>query len=92
MLRFLLLLLQLAGAAIYFYTIYFAFITKGLFISIVTAGFPGLANLYWMYYITINTGDIFNDYNLACMSFVGAYALVLIMAAILMKNDNASEK
>lgn len=73
----LLLFVQFGGLAVYLYTIYYAFDAVGVFAAILSAGLPLLANVYWMYHITMDTGDIMNDYNLACGSIVLGYVLLL---------------
>ena len=81
MARILMIFVNFAGLAVYLYTLYYAFNSVGLLAAILSAGLPGLANLYWMYVITMDTGDVFNDYNLACASIVIGYVLLLLFTS-----------
>ena len=76
--KILLLLVNVVGLAVYLYTIYYAFDAMGVFAAILSAGLPVLANIYWMYHITMDTGDLMNNYNLACGSIVLGYVLLLV--------------
>ena len=76
--RSLLLYVNIAGVAVYLYTIYYAFSAAGLLAAILSACLPVLANIYWMYSITMDTGNWMNIYNLACAAIVVGYALILM--------------
>ena len=74
----LLLFLNISGGLIYLYTIYFAFNSVGLLAALLSAALPVAANIYWMYSITMDTGDVYNNYNLACISLVIGYVLLMV--------------
>ena len=76
--RSLLLYVNIAGLAVYLYTIYYAFSASGLLAAFLSACLPVLANIYWMYFITMETGNWLNIYNLACAAIVVGYALILM--------------
>ena len=79
--RILLLFINFGGFGVYLYTIYYAFNASGLFAAIASAGAPVIANFYWMYFITMDTGDLMNNYNLACISIVIGYVLLLVFTS-----------
>ena len=79
--RILMLFVNFAGLAVYLYTLYYAFNSVGLLAAIISAALPVLANFYWMYFITMDTGDVFNGYNLACASIAIGYVLLLIFTS-----------
>ena len=60
--RSLLLYVNIAGVAVYLYTIYYAFSAAGLLAAILSACLPVLANIYWMYSITMDTGNWMNTF------------------------------
>ena len=77
MARILYLLLQIPAAALYLYTIYYAFSDTGLVAALLSACLPVISNVYWMYTITMDTGDWMNNYNLGCVSVLIIYGLFL---------------
>ena len=76
--RIVMLYVNIAGLLIYLYTIYYAFTYSGLIAAILSACLPVVANLYWMYEISTDTGDFFNNYNLACVSILVGYVVLLL--------------
>ena len=82
MARILYLLLQISSAWLYLYTIYYAFSVTGLIAALLSAAFPVISNVYWMYAITIDTGDWMNNYNLACVSVLIIFGLFLAFTSI----------
>ena len=88
--RILLLLVNFAGLAVYFYTIYYAFSNVGLFAAFFSAGLPGISSVYWMNSITMETGDLTNNYNLACVTVGITYALALLLMIILGGKEQAA--
>jgi len=82
MARILALALQLSSAALYLYTIYYAYSAVGLLAALLSAALPVIANVYWMYSITMETGDLMNNYNLACVAVLVIFALVLAFISI----------
>ena len=75
----LLLLINFIGLGIYVYSIYYAFSVAGIVVAIVTAAIPGLAQIYWIYEITMDTGNLMNEYNQACAAFVIGWVLLFII-------------
>ena len=55
---------------LYLYTIYYGFSAAGLLAAMLSAALPGGAQIYWMYSITMDTGNWMNYYNLSCISLV----------------------
>ena len=82
MARILALALQLSSAALYIYTVYYAYSTVGLLAALLSAALPVISNVYWMYAITMDTGDWMNNYNLACVSVLIIFGLVLAFTSI----------
>ncbi len=82
MARILYLALQISSAGLYLYTIYYAFSVNGLIAALLSAVFPVISNVYWMYAITMDTGDWMNNYNLACVSVLIIFGLVLAFTSI----------
>ena len=76
--RALLLYVNIAGLLVYLYTIYYAFTFSGLIAAFLSACLPVVANLYWMYQISKDTGDLFNNFNLACVSILVGYVVLLL--------------
>ena len=37
-----------------------------------------VANVYWMYAITMDTGDLMNDYNLACVAVLVILGILFV--------------
>lgn len=72
----LLLIVNFIGLGIYVYSIYYAFSVAGIVVAIVTAAIPGLAQIYWIYEITMDTGNLMNEYNQACAAFVIGWVLL----------------
>ena len=60
----LLLIVNFIGLGIYVYSIYYAFSVAGIVVAIVTAAIPGLAQIYWIYEITMDTGNLMNEYKI----------------------------
>ena len=80
--RILYLLLQISSAGLYLYTIYYAFSVTGLIAAVLSACLPVISNVYWMYAITMDTGDWMNNYNLACVSVLIIFGLVVAFTSI----------
>ena len=76
--RIVMLYVNIAGLLVYLYTIYYAFTISGVIAGILSACLPVVANLYWMYQISIDTGDFINNYNLACVSILVGYVVLLL--------------
>ena len=75
---------QLLCGAIYFYTIYIAYVSAGIIAAIISAAIPVFANVYWMYEITMDTGDLMNNYNLVHVIF-GIYLAIFYIISILIE-------
>ena len=86
--RFLAMGLQLLCGAIYFYTIYIAYVSSGIIAAIISAAMPVFANVYWMYEITMDTGDLMNNYNLVHVIFGIYFAVFLIISMLIEKISN----
>ena len=73
MLGIVIIILQAGGAALYFYTLYLAYTLSGLMAAFISAMFPGLANMYWIYDRWSVTGDFLNFYTQLNLIWVGVY-------------------
>ena len=73
MLGIVIIILQVGGAALYFYTLYLAYTLSGMIAAIISAMLPGLANIYWMYDRWSVTGDFLNFYTQLNLLWVGVY-------------------
>ena len=69
--------LNFSSLALYIYTIYFAYNYDGFIAAFFSACFPVISNVYWMYAITMHTGDLMNNYNLACVAVLVILGLFL---------------
>jgi len=76
--RIVMLYFSVAGLLVQLYTIYYAFKVSGIIAAVLSAVLPVLSNIYWMYEISTDSGNIFNNYNLACGSIVFAYIILLV--------------
>ena len=89
--RILFLILNFSSLALYLYTIYYAYNSIGLIAAFFSASLPVVANVYWMYAITMDTGDLMNDYNLACVAvlvILGIFLLFMFLSKDENLNDN----
>ncbi len=80
MIGFASIILQVGGVFLYGYTLYLAYTLSGLVAALVSAAFPGVANLYWIYDRWSVTGDFFNFYTNMNILWV----MVYIVAALLL--------
>ena len=78
LLLILLSLVYLGGAGIYFYTIYLAYILSGLIPAALSAMFPPLSQIYWMYERWSVTGDIYNFYTQICLAYLVAVGILMV--------------
>ena len=80
MIGFATIILQIGGVFLYGYTLYLAYTLSGLLAAIVSAGLPGVANLYCIYDRWSVTGEFFNFYTNMNILWV----IVWIVAAFLL--------
>jgi hypothetical protein len=59
------LLYGLPGLGLYAYTIYLAYVLEGIVAAILSACFPVVSNVYWIYRGYDGTGYFWNDYTIA---------------------------
>lgn len=86
--------LQIGGAALYFYTLYLAYTISGLIAAFISAMLPGLANIYWIYDRWSVTGDFLNFYTQLNLVWLGVYVgsiFLLGMDVSLSKRDKDQE-
>ena len=76
--RIVMLYVSVAGLLVYLYTIYYAFKVSGIIAAVLSAALPVLSNIYWMYEISTDSGNFFNNYNLACGSIVLGYIILFV--------------
>lgn len=85
------LILQVGGAALYFYTIFLAYTLSGIIAAIVSAMFPGVSNLYWIYERWSVTGEFMNFYTQMNILWLVIYVISILflgVSATLMSKKN----
>ena len=82
MVGFVTLILQVGGALLYGYTLYLAYTLSGLMAAVISAMFPGVANLYWIYDRWSVTGDFFNFYTNMNIIWVAVYAFAVVVLGL----------
>ena len=90
--RIIMLYINIAGLLVYLYTIYYAFTISGLIAAILSACLPVVANLYWMYQISTDTGDLFNNYNIACLSVLVGFVVLLLFTDAGSEQSNSKDE
>ena len=94
MIGLLLLILQVGGALLYGYTLYLAYTLSGLVAALISAMFPGVSNLYWIYDRWLVTGEFLNFYTSMNLLWLAVYlfaAVVLGLGASLSNRHHTSE-
>jgi len=71
------LILQVGGAMLYGYTLYLAYTLSGLVAAVISAMFPGVANLYWIYDRWSVTGDFLNFYTNMNLLWLAVYVFAI---------------
>ena len=87
-------ILQVGGALLYGYTLYLAYTLSGLIAAVVSAMFPGISNLYWIYERWSVTGELLNFYTNMNLLWLAVYAFAVAglgLGASLSSRRNASE-
>ena len=92
LIRIVMLYWQIAGLLVYLYTIYYAFTVNGLVAAFLSACLPVVANLYWMYQISTDTGDLFNNYNIACLSVLVGFVVLLVFSDAGSEQSNSEDE
>ena len=83
-------ILQIGALLLYGYTLYLAYTLSGLVAAVISAMFPGVANLYWIYDRWSVTGDFLNFYTNMNLLWL-AVMLVLALGASLSSQGDTLE-
>jgi hypothetical protein len=86
--------LQIGGALLYGYTLYLAYTISGLMAAVVSAMFPGVSNLYWIYDRWSVTGDFLNFYTSMNLLWLAVYAFAIVVLGLstsLSSRNNAED-
>ena len=89
MIGFATIILQFGGVFLYGYTIYLAYSLSGIFAALISAAFPGISNLYWIYDRWSVTGEFFNFYTNMNILWLVVYivAAIILGGGFLLKKD-----
>ena len=78
MVRFFAIILQVGGVALYGYTLYLAYTLSGIGAVIMSAMFPGISNLYWIYDRWSVTGELLNFYTNLNLLWIAVYIIGIV--------------
>ena len=86
------LILQIGGVILYGYTLFLAYTLSGIFAALLSALFPGVSNLYWIYDRWSVTGEFFNFYTNMNILWVVVYLFSVfglgLSLTLMEKKDN----
>ena len=70
-------IVNLSALCIWGYTIYLAYTLSGVLAAILSAAFPFLAQIYWIYDRWSVTDEFFNLYTIVCLSWLAPFLLLV---------------
>lgn len=93
MIGFAVIILQFGGVFLYGYTLYLAYTLSGIIAALISAAFPGIANLYWIYDRWSVTGEFFNFYTNMNILWLAVYivAALVLGGGIMLREKTDNE-
>ena len=86
------LIFEFSSLGLYLYTIYLAYHLGSFFSAIMSACFPFLANLFWIYKIWDATGVLLSFYTLLCIAYLCIFVIHVLVIFLKEKGTEQTEE